>query len=170
MKLIPHHHLPLKTLLILLLTLAFGSALIAQAPAPTELIPPGFKWSEYAKLLVPIPPGTKNLLCSTTINAPDYKAMPLAGYGMGVWFQFQNDAGEPLKANGQPDSKTGKVEGFPLGVERKTTRAKTGTKTVPVPPGATKLSLEVRKYSQGGFGVSAPGDFTVEAVSVKPAP
>ena len=160
----------MKTRLILLLTLAFSTALFAQAPAPAELIPADFKWQEDDKLIVPIPPGTKNLLCSATISAPDYKAMPLNGYGMGVWFQFQNDAGEGLRANGQPASKSGTVPGFALGVERKTTKPKTDTKKVAVPPGATKLSLHVKKYSSGGIYVSAPGDFTVDTVSVKPGP
>ena len=159
----------MKTRLILLLTLAFSTALFAQAPAPSELIPADFKRQEDDKLIVPIPPGTKNLLCSATISAPDYKAMPIR-YGVGVWFQFQNDEGKVLKPSGEI-FKSGIEPGFALGVERKTTKPKADSRKVAVPPGATKLWVHVCKYSQGsGYHTSVTGDFTVDAVSVKPVP
>ena len=42
-------------------------------------------------------------------------------------------------------------------------------KKVAVPPGATKIKVRVTPFSNNGT-VDAPGEFTVDAVSVTPVP
>ena len=144
-------------------------ALLAQAPAAANLLPAEFPKNRQTEITVPIPAGTKNLECSVTVNAPDFRKMPLQGYGVGVWFNFSNEAGEALKNNGQSAAKSNVAPGFALGVERKTTKPKTEVKKVAVPPGATKIEVQVTPFCNIGT-VSAPGEFTVDAVSVTPVP
>ena len=161
----------MKTHLILLLTLTMSPALFAQAPAAANLLPAEFPKNRQTEITVPIPAGTKNLQCSVTVNAPDFRKMPLQGYGVGVWFRFHNEAGEALKNNGQVPGKSHGPLGFALGVERKTTTPKTDEKKVAVPPGATKIEVRVTQFCTNGTAtVTGPDGFTVDAVSVTPVP
>lgn len=159
----------MKTHLILLITLAMSPAVFAQAPAAANLLPAEFPKNGQTDITVPIPAGTKNLQCSVTVNAPDFLKMPLPGYGVGVWIQFQNEAGETLKPNGQSAAKSNVAQGFGLGAERKTTTPKTDTKRVAVPPGAAKIQIQWARFCKNGT-VNAPGEFKLDAVSVKPVP